>query len=126
MLVGLTGAVFGLGLGLAYAAIASLIVQSVPAEQTGVAAGMNPNIRTIGTAVVATVITSTAGSGGCPAESGCTAGFLIVAAIAIVALIVSFLVPVRHHDADTTPASAQPTNQVESELESPADPVFAD
>lgn len=91
------GAVFGLGLGLGYAAIASLVVQGVPAHQTGVAAGMNAYIRTIGgaigTAVVGTVITSTAPSGGFPAEISYVVGFALVAALAIFALAVSFLVP---------------------------------
>lgn len=40
--------VYGIGLGLAYAALTSVIVQSVPPSQTGTAIGMNANIRTIG------------------------------------------------------------------------------
>ncbi len=38
----------GVGFGLAFAAMSSLIVSAVPAAQTGVASGMNANIRTIG------------------------------------------------------------------------------
>ena len=41
-------AVLGIGFGLAFAAMANLIVAAVPPEQTGVASGMNANIRTIG------------------------------------------------------------------------------
>ena len=38
----------GSGFGLAYSAMSNLVVQAVPPEQTGVASGMNANIRTIG------------------------------------------------------------------------------
>ena len=66
----------GIGFGLAFAAMSNLIVAAVPAHQTGVASGMNANIRTIGgaigAAVVSTVITSGAGTGGLPAETGYT------------------------------------------------------
>ena len=41
-------AVMGIGLGLVFAAMSGLVVNAVPPEQTGVAAGMNANIRTIG------------------------------------------------------------------------------
>ena len=41
----------GIGIGLAFAAMANLIVETVPAEQTGVATGMNTVMRTIGGAV---------------------------------------------------------------------------
>ena len=38
----------GVGMGLAFASMSALVVQGVPPEQTGVASGMNANIRTIG------------------------------------------------------------------------------
>ena len=41
----------GLGIGLAFASMANLIVESVPPEQTGVATGMNAIFRTIGGAL---------------------------------------------------------------------------
>ena len=49
--VAIAAGVFGLGLGLVYAAITSVVVQSVPATQTGIASGMNANLRTIGSAI---------------------------------------------------------------------------
>src|SRR5580704_9154785 len=48
----------GVGLGLAFSAMSNLIVQAVPSAQTGVASGMNANIRTIGGAVGAAVMSS--------------------------------------------------------------------
>jgi len=35
----------GVGFGLAFSAMSALVVAAVPAEQTGVASGMNANIR---------------------------------------------------------------------------------
>jgi predicted MFS family arabinose efflux permease len=58
----------GVGFGLAFAAMSNLVVQGVPPEQTGVASGMNANIRTIGgsigAAVMSSIVTSTATAGG--------------------------------------------------------------
>jgi MFS family permease len=47
----LSSALLGVGIGLAFAALGNLIVQAVPASQTGVASGMNSVLRTLGGAV---------------------------------------------------------------------------
>ncbi|MEU3986413.1 MFS transporter [Streptomyces sp. NPDC026672] len=95
--VALASAVFGLGLGIAYAATTSLIVQNVAPAQTGVATGMNTNIRNIGgaigTAIVSAVITSQVQSSGLPTEAAYRDGFLILAAISAAAVLVTALVP---------------------------------
>ncbi|MDN3359641.1 MFS transporter [Actinomadura sp. DC4] len=112
--VGLASAVFGLGLGLAYASMTSLVVQSVPAEQTGVASGMNANIRTIGgsigTAVVSSVITARPRPDGLPHESGFTHGFLLLALAAAVTVGLALLVPSTTRDAapDPEPVALEP------------------
>ena len=54
----LATAIMGVGFGLAYAAMSSLIVAAVPPEQTGVASGMNANIRTIGGSIGAALMAS--------------------------------------------------------------------
>jgi EmrB/QacA subfamily drug resistance transporter len=81
----------GAGIGLAFAALANLIVEAVPPGQTGVATGMNTIMRTIGGAiggqVAASIIAATAEAGGLPKEKGFTIAF----AISAVALFVSFL-----------------------------------
>ncbi len=77
------GATFGFLL----AALASIVVAGVPDTQTGVATGMNANIRTIGgavgTAVAATVIAQQASSGGLPTESGFDHAFLLLGAVTL-------------------------------------------
>jgi EmrB/QacA subfamily drug resistance transporter len=97
--IGVAGAIFGLGLGLAYSSMTSLIVQNVPASQTGAASGMNANIRniggSIGTAVVSVVITGHPQAGGLPRESGFTHGFLLLALTSAATVAVALLVPSR-------------------------------
>ncbi|MET8701775.1 MFS transporter [Kitasatospora sp. NPDC058032] len=57
----LSSAIFGLGIGLAFSAMPAYINGAVPAEQSGIANGMNAVLRTvggaIGTAVMAAVLT---------------------------------------------------------------------
>ncbi|WP_370617216.1 MFS transporter [Mumia sp. Pv 4-285] len=88
---------FGLGLGAVFASLASLVVAAVPPEQTGVASGMNANIRTIGgavgSAVMATIVTGHLGRGGEPRESAYVAGFLFLGAAMLVAALVALLIP---------------------------------
>jgi EmrB/QacA subfamily drug resistance transporter len=87
----------GIGFGLAFAAMSNLVVQGVPAEQTGVASGMNANIRTIGgsigAAVMSSIVTSTTGIGGLPRESGYTHGFGLLTLATIAAAVCAMLVP---------------------------------
>ncbi|MFC6343668.1 MFS transporter [Nocardioides hankookensis] len=90
--------ILGLAFGLAFAAMSNLVVAAVPQSQTGVASGMNTNIRTvggaIGSAVIATVVTSNLLPIGVPTESGYTHGFLLLAITSTAAAVVSVLVPV--------------------------------
>jgi EmrB/QacA subfamily drug resistance transporter len=87
----------GVGFGMAFAAMSNLVVQGVPPEQTGVATGMNANIRTIGgsigAAVMSSIVTSTARAGGLPRESGYTHGFGLLTIAAIAAAVAAMLVP---------------------------------
>ncbi|MEW9527565.1 MFS transporter [Microbispora sp. NPDC049125] len=110
--VALATGLFGLGLGLAYASMTNLIVQSVPARQTGAAGGMNANIRTIGgsigTAVVSSVITGHPRPDGLPYESGFTHGFLLLTVVSAVTVAVAFLVPrggAGRHEATSSPGA---------------------
>src|ERR1700760_4917970 len=87
----------GVGFGLAFAAMSNLVVQGVPAEQTGVASGMNANIRTIGgsigAAVMSSIVTSATGIGGLPRESGYTHGFGLLTIATLAAAVSAMLVP---------------------------------
>ncbi|HEV2639418.1 MAG TPA: MFS transporter [Actinocrinis sp.] len=90
-------AVLGLGVGLAFSAMSALVVEAVEPHQTGVSGGMNANIRTIGgslgSAVVASVITSGVGAGQLPKDSGYTGGFLVIAIATVLAAAASLLIP---------------------------------
>ncbi|WP_225847138.1 MFS transporter [Streptomyces sp. HPF1205] len=90
--------VMGLGFGFAFAAMSSLIVSAVPAEQTGVASGMNANIRTIGgsigAALMASVVTASPAADGLPREAGYTHGFTMLGGALLVAAIAAILIPV--------------------------------
>ncbi len=91
------GSLLGVGMGLAFSAMSNLIVQAVPASQTGVASGMNANIRTIGgavgAAVMSSIVTSKLLHNGLPAESGYTNGFLFVAIVTLFAIIAALFIP---------------------------------
>jgi EmrB/QacA subfamily drug resistance transporter len=71
----------GVGIGLSFSAMANLIVQNVPQQQTGVATGMNAVTRTLGGAfggqVAATLLASNLGAGGIPTSSGFTLSFVM-------------------------------------------------
>ena len=47
----ISSTLLGLGIGMAFAALGNLVVQAVPAYQTGVASGMNTVMRTLGGAL---------------------------------------------------------------------------
>jgi MFS family permease len=87
----------GAGFGLAFSAMSNIIVDSVPSSQTGVASGMNANIRTIGgsvgAAVMASVVTSGTLAGGLPTEASYTAGFALLAGALLLAALAGLLIP---------------------------------
>ncbi len=97
----LASTLLGIGLGLAFSAMSNLIVHAVPPSQTGVASGMNANIRTIGgavgAAVMSSIVTSSLLETGQPAESGYTHGFLFLGVVTVVAVVAALAIP-------TTPA----------------------
>lgn len=91
----------GCGYGLIFAALSGLVVAAVPASQTGVAAGMNANIRTIGgsvgAAVMGSIVTARLLPSGFPVEAGYTAGFLFLAAVTALAALCGVFVPATVH-----------------------------
>lgn len=93
-LLAAAAAVLGLGTGLVTSSTPNLIVRSVPADQVGIATGMNANIRTIGgaigTTVFAAAIGATLGAAGLPAESGYVAAFVIGAVLAVLGGLAPF------------------------------------
>ena len=93
----LASGLLGVGLGLAFSAMSNLIVRAVPPNQTGVASGMNANIRTIGGAVgagvMSSIVTSRMTTFGAPAASGYTHGFIFLAGCTLVAVAAAFFIP---------------------------------
>lgn len=93
----LSNAIMGIGFGLAFSAMSALVVAAVPSSQTGVASGMNANIRTIGgsigAAVMASIVTSQLLPSGLPKESGYTTGFTVMAAGLVLAALAGLLIP---------------------------------
>jgi MFS family permease len=98
-------AVNGAGFGLAYSAVANLIVAAVPAHQTGVASGINTNIRTVGgavgTAVMASIVTGGAAPGDPPEGSAYTTGFLVLTGVLVLSALAALLIPEVPRDPDT-------------------------
>jgi EmrB/QacA subfamily drug resistance transporter len=106
----LTTGIMGLGFGMAYSSMSSLIVDAVPPAQTGVASGMNANIRTIGgsigAALLASIVTAGTPAGRLPHESGYTAGFALLAVASALSAVAALLIPSlqRRPDAEDEPA----------------------
>jgi nitrate/nitrite transporter NarK len=108
----IAGGVFGLGIGLAYASTASIIVESVPADRTGIATGVNANLRTIGSAIgsafTTAIVFGSVAPGGSPAVDGYAVAWLTLAAGAVVAAVIVLVIrPRRSTDAATTPTDAE-------------------
>jgi EmrB/QacA subfamily drug resistance transporter len=93
----LASALLGIGVGFAFAAMANLIVEAVPPDQTGVATGMNTVMRTIGGAIgaeiAASVIAASLLANGLPRERGYTISFILCGAFLVAATVASLLVP---------------------------------
>lgn len=90
-------ALVGIGFGLAFSAMSNAVVAAVSPEQTGVASGMNANIRTIGgslgAAFMATVVTAGATPAGLPVESGYTNGFIMLGIAVGLGAVAAIFVP---------------------------------
>ena len=108
----------GVGIGLAFAAMANLIVEAVDRTKTSVATAMNTIMRTIGgslggqitaTVVAGHVIAGTA----LPAESGFTIAFVISAAGVALAFCTALAIPARlPYSARPAAAAAPPEPQL--------------
>jgi MFS family permease len=102
----LSAALMGIGIGLAFAALGNLVVQAVPAHQTGAAGGMNTVMRTIGGAIggqlAATLIADNTGADGLPAVTGFTETFVMATVFLIVCALTGLLIPGRRPAAAAT------------------------
>jgi len=91
-----SSALLGVGIGLAFAALGNLIVQAVPAHQTGAASGMNTVLRTLGGALggqlAATIVVATTVRG-LPALTGFTRTFVLDALFLAGCAVAALLIP---------------------------------
>ncbi|MFZ4843508.1 MFS transporter [Mycetocola saprophilus] len=124
--IALACGIYGLGLGIAYAALTNVIVNAVPAHQTGVATGMNTNIRTVGgavgTAIFGAIVTSTAGVAGLPTAAGYTGAFVFITITGIAATAAAALIPGRR----PARGASDPKVTVETEAPSHAEAMEAE
>ncbi|MEY2515348.1 MAG: hypothetical protein QOJ89_2706 [bacterium] len=90
-------AILGVGIGLAFASLANLIVEAVRPDQTGVATGMNTVMRSlggsVGSQVGASIIAGTVVGHALPTEHGFTVAFAFAAVACGLAALASFAVP---------------------------------
>jgi EmrB/QacA subfamily drug resistance transporter len=94
----LAAALLGAGIGLAFAAMANLIIENVGPEQTGVATGMNTVTRTVGGAfggaATASILAGTV-TGGYPTEHGYTAAFALCVVGMVLSAVAGLAIPQR-------------------------------
>jgi MFS family permease len=88
------------GIGLAYAAMPALIMGAVPVAETGAANGLNSLMRSLGTSCASAVIgvilahmTTPLGGVPVPSEDGFRVGFVVGAAMAVAAALVTLAIP---------------------------------
>ena len=106
------GVLVGIGIGLAFAAMANLVVVAVRPDQTGLATGINTIMRSIGGSVGAQISAAIlAGNqilgGRYPAESGFTDAFAMSAVAALVALAATKVIPRPPRPGEAPAADAQ-------------------
>jgi EmrB/QacA subfamily drug resistance transporter len=84
------------GIGLAFAAMPNLIIEAVPAHQTGEATGFNALVRSVGSSlgsqVSATILAGSAVAG-IPTDAGFTRAFAVSAVVAACAGAVAVVIP---------------------------------
>lgn len=92
-----SGVFTGIGIGMALAATSNAIVESVPAAQTGEAISANTVIRTIGssvgTAVIAALLSSNVTAQGAPTDAAFTVGFWASAGVGVLAIVAALAAP---------------------------------
>jgi len=92
-----SGILTGIGIGMALAATSNAIVESVPATQTSEAISANTVIRTIGssigTAVIAALLSSNVTAQGAPTDEAFTIGFWASTGVGVLAILAALVAP---------------------------------
>jgi EmrB/QacA subfamily drug resistance transporter len=106
-----SSAFLGLGIAFSMASMANLVVQSVPAQDVGIATGINTIMRTIGgslgAAVATAIVTADLIPGTpIPAEGGYTAAFWVAAVGALIAGAAALAIPRTQREGARQPTPA--------------------
>lgn len=99
--------VIGIGIGLGYAAMPTLIMQAVPAHETGAANGLNTLMRGLGTSIAAAAIAAILaqsaipfGEGTVPSADGFQLALIFGLVAAVVCAVIAALIPKPKAHAD--------------------------
>ncbi|HEY3771641.1 MAG TPA: MFS transporter [Solirubrobacteraceae bacterium] len=109
-------ALLGLGIGLSFAALGTLIIGAVPPHQSGVASGMNTVMRTLGGALggqLSATFLAAHVAHGLPTVTGFTETFVMATAFLVVCVLASLLVP-RITLGANPPVADQPAPETET------------
>jgi MFS family permease len=111
----------GSGIGLAFAAMANLIIENVGPAETGVATGMNTVTRTVGgafggAAAASVVAGSVVAATGFPTAAGYTHAFALCAGALLAGVLVGLAIPQRRPEAAF---GAHPVGDLETAGETP-------
>jgi len=120
--------ILGTGLGTTYAAIPGLIVQAVPAQETGSAMGFYQVVRYVGfsagSALAASILAARAGGNGQPTLSGYTMALWVSAGICVVAAALAWYLPTR--SGQLAPAERLPPEELRLLEQTEGDDLIAD
>ncbi|WP_301182562.1 MFS transporter [Subtercola boreus] len=116
----LIATITGLGVGFAYAAMPTLIMRAVPANETAAANGLNSVMRTLGSTVAAAVLGLILASNAVvvnghaiPTAASFQLCFIIAAVIALIGTVLAFLLP--KHEVPTDTASIPSVKTADAE-----------
>ena len=106
--VAIANTCIGLGIGLGYAAMPTLIMRAVPSTETGAANGLNTLMRSLGTSIaaaaVAAVLAGSAGADGLPSADGFRLALVFGLVAAIVCAILASCIPHGRRGAEPHPS----------------------
>lgn len=113
-----SGLLTGAGVGLAFSSMSNAIIEAVPAAQTTEAIGVNTITRTIGssigTAVIAALLTGHATPQGMPTDDAFSIGFIACIAVGAIAIIAALVAPsARRTASPAAPATDDELMQLE-------------
>lgn len=113
----LVSTITGIGVGFAYAAMPTLIMQSVPPKETAAANGLNSVMRTLGSTFSATLVAVILATNvvvtdgvGVPTREGFAWVFVMGAGVVLVGLAIALFIPrrVQRYDTSSIPIQRQP------------------